>query len=171
VAQHIIYIFDTGAFIKGMDVNSLQDFRCYTTDGVLSEIKNDFIKQRVNLAIQARNLHIAAPDLESVQKIKDIAGKTGDLPFLSTTDVDVLALALDLMQTSESVLLITDDYSIQNVASKISIHTSSFLQKGINDFIQWQIYCPVCKNIYTEPLSPLCTSCGATLKRRPIEEK
>ncbi len=172
--SQITYVIDTSAFIKGMDVNILQDFTCYTTDGVIAEIKNSFKQQRIKISIQTGNLIIAAPDHEHVVNVKTIAQHTGDLPFLSEVDINVMALAITLKASEmhQKIEVITDDYSIQNVLSQIPIPTHSFLQKGIDQFIQWQIYCPMCKKTYVaNDNTSRCKTCGIMLKRRPIDKK
>jgi UPF0271 protein len=175
------FIFDTSAFIKGMDVSVLQEYTCYTTPGVLSEIKNKFTKQKLDTAILTGNLKIMNPDPESIEKVKSIAKSSGDLQFLSSTDIGVIALALTMQITiSEmnkkpleniTIEVITDDYSMQNVLSRIPISANSFVQKGINQFIQWQIYCPQCKTIYPPTDTKFCPKCEVKLKRRPIDKK
>jgi rRNA maturation endonuclease Nob1 len=175
------YIFDTSAFIKGMDVSVLQEYTCYTTPGVLSEIKNKFVKQKLETAILTGNLKILSPDPESIKKVKLVAKSSGDLQFLSTTDIGIIALALTvqtMISEKETTLpknliieVVTDDYSMQNVLSRLPISTNSFVQKGINQFIQWQIYCPQCKTIYPPTDTSFCPKCEVKLKRRPNEKK
>lgn len=172
----MIYVFDTSAFIKGMDVNVIDQSRCYTTDGVLSEIKNSFKRQRIDISIQSRKLIIASPSLEAVRKAKQAALQSGDLPFLSSVDIDLIALAItlttDVIELADNTSLlevITDDYSIQNVLKHLNIRIHSFMQKGIRDFIRWEIYCPVCNKIYKADKNNYCTDCEVKLKRRPIQ--
>ena len=157
-----------------MDVNILQDFVCYTTDGVISEIKNSFKLERIKISIQTGNLIIAAPEPEDVSNVKEVAKTTGDLPFLSEVDINVIALALTLNETNRNQKLevITDDYSVQNVLSQLGILSNSFLQKGISHYIQWQIYCPICKKTYgASENTTHCKTCGIRLKRRPLGQK
>ena len=175
------YIFDTSAFIKGMDVSVLQEFMCYTTPGVLSEIKNKLSKQKLDTAILSGNLKILSPDPENIEQVKSVAKSSGDLQFLSMTDIGVIALALtvrimvskreNISLACVSIEVVTDDYSMQNVLSMLPISVNSFVQKGINQFIQWQIYCPQCKSIYHPSETNFCPKCEVKLKRRPIDKK
>ena len=75
-----------------MDVSVLQEYKCYTTPGVLSEIKNKFVRQKIDTAILTGNLKILSPDPETIEKAKSVAKSSGDLQFLSTTDIGVIAL-------------------------------------------------------------------------------
>ena len=176
-----IYVFDTSAFIKGMEVGVLQDYSCYTTNGVLSEIKNQFSKQKISTALLTGNLMIQTPDPQAIQEVKKIARKSGDLPFLSTIDIGVIAVAITMRTTVAKqegidpndvhIEVVSDDYSVQNVLSQLPIPVHSYMQKGIKNFIQWQIYCPVCKKVYPSSEKTTCPSCEVRLKRRPVDDK
>ena len=120
-----------------MDVSVLQEYDCYITPGVLSEIKNNLSKQKLETAILSGNLTILSPDPDAIKEVRVMAKSSGDLQFLSTTDIGVIALALAL-QTKISqqdeipfaevpIEVVTDDYSIQNVLSKFSISANSFI--------------------------------------------
>ena len=179
--EKIIYIFDTSAFIKGMNVSVLEGITCYTTNSVVTEVRNSFSKQKINTALLTGNLKIQDPSPESISRVKIVAQNSGDLPFLSSTDIDVIALALS-MQESESqntvqspsrtsVTVVSDDYSIQNILKSLSIPIHSFMKKGVSSYIQWQVYCPQCKSIYPKADKISCAKCGAKLKRRPVDKK
>jgi UPF0271 protein len=177
----MIYIFDTSAFIKGMDVSVLQEYECYTTSEVLSEIKHKFTRQKIDTALLTGNLKIQYPDPSAIKIVKKIAQKSGDLQFLSATDIGIIALALTLqgIHTEDEettpirvrIEVVTDDYSIQNVLSQLQISSRSYMQKGIDEFIQWQIYCPICNAIYESSENSRCPKCEVNLKRRPINTK
>jgi len=162
-----------------MDVSLLHDFACYTTEGVVSEIKNHFSKQKIETAIISGSLIIATPDPPAIREVKAVAQKTGDLPFLSTTDIDLIALAITLRNdtcvqqnnspSNDALQVVTDDYSIQNVLSQFNISVHPFMQKGINQYIRWLIYCPLCKKTFKPNTVILCPECEIQLKRRPIE--
>jgi len=67
-------------------------------------------KCRFDLLISA-GLEVQAPEKGDLVRVREAAQKTGDLPVISATDCDVLALALGLGAT-----VFTDDFAIQNVA-------------------------------------------------------
>ncbi|HEX69286.1 MAG TPA: hypothetical protein ENG10_03210, partial [Candidatus Bathyarchaeota archaeon] len=50
--------------------------------------------------------------------------RTGDFKYLSQADIEVLALALQLKNSGENPTVVTDDYSMQNVANKLGIEFS-----------------------------------------------
>ena len=59
---------------------------------------------------------VTEPSSASLAQVRDAAKGTGDDARLSPTDIEVLALAMEL-----KAVLLTDDYSIQNLARVIGV--------------------------------------------------
>lgn len=95
---------------------------------------------------------------ESVEKVKEIAKKSGDLGKLSPVDITVLALAIDVKGT-----ILTDDYSIQNVARLMNIPFKGVGQEGIKKIEKWNYQCIGCKKWYKEKMTE-CPICGSSMK-------
>ena len=57
--------------------------------------------------------------------------------YLSEADKQVLALALELKGSGLTPLIVTDDYSIQNVANKIGVEFTSLMTFGIKFRFKW----------------------------------
>ena len=68
------------------------------------------------MAVENGRLKIFAPSQEFVDKVKASATSVGDSFFLSEADKQVLALALEIKARGDNPQIVTDDYSIQNVA-------------------------------------------------------
>ena len=66
-----------------------------TTAAVVSEIKGEEARTRFE-TLYKPFVEIRTPKPESVKVVRDFARRTGDLAVLSSTDIDVLALAYDL---------------------------------------------------------------------------
>ena len=66
-----------------------------TTPAVIAEIKAEEARSRFE-TLYKPFVEIRTPKPESVKFVKDFARKTGDLAVLSTTDLEILALAYDL---------------------------------------------------------------------------
>ena len=94
----------------------------------------------------------------SMDAVKAAAKKSGDIGRLSDVDVTVIALALDL----EGIIL-TDDYSIQNVAKIMGIEYRPVGMKGIKKVEKWNYQCTGCKKWFKEN-SPECPICGHSLR-------
>jgi len=94
----------------------------------------------------------------SIDSVKAVAKKSGDIGRLSDVDVTVIALALDLGGT-----ILTDDYSIQNVAKIMNVEYKPVGMKGIKKVEKWNYQCTGCKKWFKET-SPECPICGHTLR-------
>ncbi len=95
---------------------------------------------------------------ESMDKVTEAARKSGDLGRLSPVDMTVLALAIDVNGT-----VLTDDYSIQNVARIMGIPCRAVGQSGIKKVEKWNYQCIGCRKWYKEKL-PECPICGSSMR-------
>jgi len=168
-------IFDANIFLTGVDFN-LIDAIIYTTPKVIEEIrvdkyldKNRNILNKIQAAIDSKKLIIRSPSHIFVKEIEKNAKLTGDFNILSYTDKELIALTLELRETSnENVIIYTNDYSMQNLCSELDVPFSSLNKNGIKSKIIWEVYCPYCEDIYkSEDLNNMCEKCGLKLKRRP----
>ncbi len=141
----------------------------FTVPKVEEEIKLKAMDQlRFNTAVEGGKLKVQMPSEEYLAKVKTAATIVGDSFFLSETDTQVLALALELKATGHNPRIITDDYSIQNVATKIGIEYTSLTTFGISRLLKWIRYCPACRRQYPANYSSReCPVCGTPLKRKP----
>jgi endoribonuclease Nob1 len=106
----------------------------------------------------ARGLVVQSPTEKSRKQVFSVALTTKDLPVLSGTDRDLLALALDL-----GADLYTDDFAIQNVALVLGVKTVPILQRKARR-IYWKYRCSGCGR-YAEQDGE-CPVCGAVIKRK-----
>jgi len=102
-------------------------------------------------------IHVEYPSKEGIAKVKSTAEKTGDIDRLSPTDLEVLALAVDLRAT-----LITDDYSIQNTANTLGLNCIPMETRGIKKIYYWKYVCRGCGKEYERRLKD-CSICGNEL--------
>ena len=127
---------------------------------------------RVKTAVESGKLKVKTPEKTFLDEVKKSANIIGDVFFLSETDFQILALALELKTHGYSPLIATDDYSIQNVADQLSIEFASLATFGIRFRLQWIRYCPACHRRYpADYKSRRCEVCGTELKRKPIQKK
>ncbi|TFF84366.1 MAG: hypothetical protein EU552_00680 [Promethearchaeota archaeon] len=170
-----ILIFDTNIFLKGIDINIFKE-KIYTTPKIIEEIdvlkysdKNRNILNRIEVAIANEHLIIREPKKEYVMKTVNRSNFTGDLTALSKADIELIALALELKERAEEeVILYSNDYSIQNLASEMKIKYSSIHKKGIEEQKIFEFFCPHCKKTYDiGTFDKICEICGSILKRRP----
>ncbi|XP_049285881.1 RNA-binding protein NOB1 [Anopheles funestus] len=89
--QHLVV--DTAAFVKNVQLQYYAE-DCYTTPGVMAEIRNN--RQLKRLAVLPYNLQVKSPDPDVLAKVVAIAKKTGDYASLSLVDLQVIALTYEL---------------------------------------------------------------------------
>lgn len=126
------------------------------------------IQMRFQTAVENGRLLIREPSEESLRIVETSAVRVGDTFFLSETDKQILALALEIKASGREPRLVTDDYSIQNVAAKLGIEFASLATFGIRRLLEWMRYCPACRKEYpADYKAAQCTVCGTELKRKP----
>lgn len=163
-----IIVLDTSAFLAGFDPFSLSEEQV-TAPMVEQEIKrNAMIRLRFETAVESGKVKVKAPSKEALSSVKASATKVGDSFKLSETDIELLALALELKTEGYKPQIVTDDYSIQNVATQSGIEFLSLATFGIKRLLEWIRYCPACHREY--PVNSAfkeCQICGTELKRKP----
>ncbi|MBU5537123.1 MAG: hypothetical protein KQA38_00985 [Candidatus Aenigmarchaeota archaeon] len=151
-------VLDTSAIIY------LNDFRIFDEIFTVSEVIDE-VKDKINmLKLAGMKFKIVDPTESSVNEVKETAKETGDLEKLSKADIKILALAKE-----NKLDIVSDDYSIQNVAEKLGINYISLFSKKITKFIRWGLYCGNCKNFSKN--KKVCSKCGNKLTRRPVSEE
>jgi len=103
-------------------------------------------------------IQFVSPGRESLEKVREAARLTGDDIRLSQVDMEVLALALELKAT-----VLTDDYSIQNLAAQLGIDYKGVEKEGIRRVIRWGYKCSGCGRTYSVSHRE-CPVCGSLLK-------
>jgi UPF0271 protein len=151
------YVLDTSVLYYGKDLP--QGFECVITPGVVRELDKEGMSARLEL-LMATRVRVSSPSERSMRKVNEESEKTGDSRRLSEADKELLALALDL-----SYELITDDYSIQNLARAMGIPARGFDQKGITEVFEWQAKCKGCGKLFPADVR-VCDVCGTETRTR-----
>ncbi len=169
IERQKIIVLDTSAFIAGFEPLSIQDPQ-YSVPEVRDELNfNSLPWTRFNAAVEIGKLKVKMPKAVYVQRVKTSSKTVGDLLFLSPADRQVLALALELRDLGYNPQIVTDDYSIQNVANQLGIEFASLMTFGIRYRFRWTLYCPACYRKYSSDYKPKrCEICGTELKRKPL---
>ncbi len=140
-----MYILDASAIILRKAV-----FReMVTVPEVIQEIKDE--KSRIYLDVV--KIRVEEAKEEFVLEVIDTARKTGDAERLSDADIKLLAKALEI-----NGILVTDDYSIQNVAKRLGIKFENIMQKGIEKEFKWIRVCRGCRKITQRKICEVCGS-------------
>ena len=153
------YVVDSSALLLGID---LPEGEFHAPPGVLEEVRSRGTSPQLE-AVIANKIRISEPSPEDVARIEGVARETGDLTRLSPVDVELLALALSTRGT-----LLTDDYSIQNVAEVMGLPYRGLAMEGIRRVIRWRYRCSSCLKRFDEPQGE-CPVCGGPVKSWPAD--
>jgi UPF0271 protein len=166
-----VIVLDTSAFIAGFDPLSVAD-QVYSVPSVERELVSSSLPwTRFKTAIEIGKLRVKTPTQKFLQRVKESSKTVGDVLFLSEVDFQVLALALELKSLGYSPLVVTDDYSIQNVSDQVDIEFASLMTFGIRFRHHWIMYCPACFHKYPPDYQDaVCEVCGTKLKRKPLRK-
>jgi len=165
-----IFILDTSAILSGKPI-TLDNATLITTEGISNELKPGGRDYRNFQFLKEKGLTIHAPSKESMEKIAIVSKDTGDEKRLSYADNEILALALEMSQEhEEDVIILTDDYSIQNVAHALNINFKSISQDGITKSFKWTYRCSGCGKKFNENIKT-CPICGALTKTTVSRKK
>jgi UPF0271 protein len=153
-------VLDTSAIIRsGLDFS---DGGYVITDGVLSELLDDDLRDLIALSIGNKHIKVRVPSETDLKIIEEAARETGDLGVLSKTDLGVLAVACE-----NKAVIVSDDYAIQNVASALRISFERVSQDGIKKKVSWRRVCIGCGRKYPPDYKGACSVCGQKTVRRP----
>ncbi len=128
-----------------------------TVPGVLRELHRHGMTPQLE-AILATHVRVVSPGAASLDRIRAAGESTGDAHRLSPTDRELLALALE-----EEATLVSDDYSIQNLARILGVPYEPVLTPGIKETWHWTYRCTGCGRTWPEWREE-CPVCGAALR-------
>ncbi len=125
-----------------------------TIPEVVEEIKDE----NSQLYLSLLDVRVEEASDESVREVIRVAKKTGDIHKLSNTDIKLLAKTLDERKKERDVVLVTDDYSIQNVAMVMGLKVENIVQPGISKAFKWVKVCRGCGRRIEDDVCPVCGS-------------
>lgn len=169
--RHII-ILDTSALIAGYDASN-RKLEHYTVPSVQEELTRDeFRRLRLDIAKQTGKLTVLNPDSRYLKEVETKAIRLGEAGSLSPVDKEILALGVQLKAEGNRPIIVSDDYSIQNVAEHLELSYRSFGTMGIKRKFDWAIYCPGCRRKFdNHQTMKVCPICGMVLSRRPTRKR
>ena len=162
--KHVI--LDTSAFIQGYNLSIDEEY--YTVPEVLGEIRQELGRMRYEGARSSGKLKEMSPEKRWSNELEARSRAAGEAHRLSSTDKQLLSLGLQLKAEEKEPIMVTDDFSVQNMASRLGLRFVSQATKGIRKVLSWRIYCPGCRRSF-ESLQEdnICPICGTELKRKP----
>ena len=165
-------VLDTSALIMGYETAEVEAEH-YTVPSVRMEIQRDDIRKlRLDSAIDAGRITVKSPDPKYRAEAERIIGELGETDALSEADAELLALGAQLKGEGWETTVVSDDYSVQNVASELGLGFKGLATQGIKRQFKWETYCPGCRRTFDEPQEDgVCPICGTELKRRPSRKR
>jgi UPF0271 protein len=164
------FIIDTSAILSGKPIR-LDNISIVTTPAVSNELSPGGRDFRTFELLKETGLAIHAPSKEAINRVKKTAQETGEDSRLSLADIEIVALAIDInKESNQEATILTDDYSIQNIASTLQIKFQVFSQKGITKKFKWVSRCPGCKKQFNE-ITKICPVCGTITKSYMLHKK
>ncbi|WP_435333901.1 NOB1 family endonuclease [Haloarchaeobius sp. TZWWS8] len=149
-----MHVLDSSAFIH--EYHTTEDTA--TIPMVREELEDESV-YRFD-AMEGAGMHIHIPDTQTTDRVRRAAKETGDLDVLSDTDVRLIAATFELDGT-----LVTDDYAMQNVASKLDVAVEVIARDGIQERRDWKFQCAGCGREFDEN-KDRCPICGSSLSRK-----
>ena len=153
-------VIDANIFIEGLSPLALGDrYVLLITPEIEYEIRSKGDENALDLALSA-GLRVSSPGNRSMENVDLAATETGDISRLSFADKTLIALALE-----EEGEIMSDDYSVQNIAKLLGIPIITGLQRGIKKILKWKQRCTGCrKDIEKNSKMKDCPVCGSPLK-------
>jgi len=165
-----VYVIDTSALLSGKQFDTSKG-DIVTADLIADELSEGGRDYRMFEYLKAKGLTIHTPTKDSLELIKRTAQSHGEEKRLSRADVHLLALSVDVRDGWEKKpVILTDDYSIQNIAAILDIAFEPLSQKGITKKFKWVRRCQGCGKIISESVDA-CQFCGSPVSYKAQTKK
>jgi UPF0271 protein len=155
------FVLDTSLLLGGKDPP--RGARWATTLEAAAEVSPGGRDARRFEDWQSLGLELRGAGPGFLAKVDAAAAAAGNAARLSKADRSLLALALDMGAT-----LLTDDYTMLDVARRLAIATQTVNQPGIAAVLDFRPRCLGCGRWFeTMPKREECTVCGSPVKPKP----
>lgn len=157
------YVLDTSLLLGGREPP--QDGTCSTTPEAAGEVAPGGKDHRRFERWLAAGLRIESAPPETLERVADAGLAAGNLGRLSPADLSLLALALEQQAT-----LVTDDFTILDLAIRLSIPTQTVNQDAPRATLDFRPRCTGCGRWFDAmPKKDECPVCGSPVKLKPAQ--
>ena len=165
-----VYVLDASAIYNGVLTHNISGIK-YIPQCVLEEVRGMMRGEAlIEEALLYEELQTIVPDEVILLEIEKQARVTGDIHELSDCDLAVLAVAKSLCLKELDVIILSDDYDIQNLATHIGLVCKGIHWKGITSIHEYFWVCPGCGN-KSKTQTDNCIECGTEMKRKTYKKK
>ena len=151
-----VFVIDTSVLLAGRPI--VVDGVLYATPDCVAEVQHRGRDRRMLEYLLEAGLRVISPKPASMIAVEEASVGSGDAHRLSDADMTALALAHELRAT-----IMTDDYSMQNVAATLDIPFRPVNQQGIREVFTWQLRCVGCRKMFPGTVKE-CDVCGSPVK-------
>lgn len=156
-------ILDTNCILAGFQFDNTKKY--YTVPEAFEEIKRGDMRSAMEGLLERGVLVVKAPGGDALEAVCTASIGTGDWNRLSTADRSLVALAHELCG-----ILVTDDYSMQNVSRVLGIEYRPFGKAAIRETVIWGYKCKGCARTY-EAKQNDCPICGSEVVQKRMGGK
>ncbi|HIH97495.1 MAG TPA: nucleic acid-binding protein [Thermoplasmata archaeon] len=158
-----LFVVDSSALLSGKPFGDAKEL--VIPEGIRKEFREGGRDYRQLEFLILAGMQVMKPSLEALSEIEKSSLKTGDVSRLSNADKEVLALTLDLKRKKNlSVTILSDDYSIQNLAEELNLPYQAVSQRGIKEKFEWIYRCTGCRRRFDKKYNE-CPYCGSRLRQ------
>lgn len=153
-------VLDTNCILAGFQFDNTKEY--YTVPEAFEEIKRGDMRAALEGLQERGVLVVKAPGSEALEAVCTASVGTGDWNRLSKADRSLVALTKELCG-----ILVTDDYSMQNVSRVLGIEYRPFGKAAIRETMTWGYKCKGCARTY-ETKQKDCPVCGSAVVQKRI---
>lgn len=163
VGGKTVYVLDTSTLLAGIQL--MLGGEMYVTDKVVNEVIDSENKSKLELAISLGKVKVVKPGNRYIRLVRKAAVKLGEHASLSDADISVAALALELQDKGYQVVVLTDDYALQNLLKSLGIVCKGYRTRGISRTQKYVMRCPGCGYVSKRWGEKICPRCGTRLRK------
>ena len=166
--EKIIVVLDTSAFLAKyhLQLDPVKT-EIYTVPRVVDEVRDRESREALEVGMGIGRVKVVSPSQKYVSLVREKAWEVGESTSLSQTDLEVAALALEL-RSKGRVVVITDDYALQNLLLHLNISFKPLRTTGIKLPRKYLIMCRKCGYVSLNPNEKICPICGSPLSKRVV---
>jgi len=155
------FVLDTSALYEGKTLPEGKEVELFTTPECVEEMMEKAVPN-LDFLLETR-IRVFSPFRKYLLRVEREAEALGESDRLSPEDKGIIALALE-----KDAVLLTDDYSIQNICSSLDIEFSSTWTDGIKEVWRWEYRCTGCGRHYDRD-EKVCHICGSPLRAVKVQ--
>lgn len=159
--RSVVFVLDTSLLLGGKEPPR---GRWATTPEAAAEVSPGGRDARRFADWRSLGLEIRSAGIAATDRVDEVGMQAGNLARLSEADRSLLALALELRAT-----LISDDYTLLDLAARLDVPTMTVNQDGPQGSINWQPRCTGCGRTFEAmPKRDECPICGSPVKLKRV---